>query len=129
GKDLHSGRHGGAVANPLHAAAALVASLHDGGTVAVDGFYDDVEPIDAAMLQSLARLSFDEPAYLASVGAEAAFGRPGFGTVAAGLRSARRASARWRGSGIGRPSRSTGSTAATRGRAARPCCQAKRTSS
>ncbi len=28
-KDLHSGRHGGAVANPLHAMARLIASLHD----------------------------------------------------------------------------------------------------
>jgi acetylornithine deacetylase/succinyl-diaminopimelate desuccinylase-like protein len=28
-KDLHSGRHGGGVANPLHAIAALVASLHE----------------------------------------------------------------------------------------------------
>src|SRR5215203_2695075 len=31
-KDLHSGRHGGAVANPLHAMARLIASLHDAGT-------------------------------------------------------------------------------------------------
>ena len=28
-KDLHSGRHGGGVANPLHAMARLIASLHD----------------------------------------------------------------------------------------------------
>jgi acetylornithine deacetylase/succinyl-diaminopimelate desuccinylase-like protein len=28
-KDLHSGRHGGGVANPLHAMAALIASLHE----------------------------------------------------------------------------------------------------
>ncbi|MEZ4719234.1 MAG: M20/M25/M40 family metallo-hydrolase [Caldilineaceae bacterium] len=42
-KDLHSGRHGGAVANALHAMAALVASLHTAdGRVAVAGFYDDV---------------------------------------------------------------------------------------
>ena len=38
GKDLHSGRHGGAVANPLHAIAELVASLHaPDGRVAVTG--------------------------------------------------------------------------------------------
>ncbi len=42
-KDLHSGRHGGAVANPLHAMAQLVASLHsEDGRVAVAGFYDRV---------------------------------------------------------------------------------------
>ena len=35
-KDLHSGRHGGGVANPLHAMAQLIASLHDpDGRVAV----------------------------------------------------------------------------------------------
>ncbi|MBK5187304.1 MAG: M20/M25/M40 family metallo-hydrolase, partial [Gemmatimonadaceae bacterium] len=28
-KDLHSGRHGGGVANPLHAMAQLIASLHE----------------------------------------------------------------------------------------------------
>jgi len=80
-KDLHSGRHGGGVANPLHAAAALVASLHDNGRVAVDGFYDDVEPIEPALLDALERLPFDEAAYLAGVGADA-FGEPGYGTLA-----------------------------------------------
>jgi acetylornithine deacetylase/succinyl-diaminopimelate desuccinylase-like protein len=81
-KDLHSGRHGGGVANPLHAAAALVASLHDGGRVAVDGFYDDVEPIEPALRQALERLPFDEARYLAEVGAPGAFGEPGYGTLA-----------------------------------------------
>ena len=34
--DLHSGRYGGTVANPLHALSAIVASLHrPDGTVAV----------------------------------------------------------------------------------------------
>ena len=42
-KDLHSGRHGGAVANALHAVAELVASLHTSdGRAAVAGFYDEV---------------------------------------------------------------------------------------
>lgn len=81
-KDLHSGRHGGGVANPLHAAAALVASLHDGGRVAVDGFYDDVETTEPVLLAALARLSFDEARYLAEVGASAAVGEPGYGTLA-----------------------------------------------
>jgi acetylornithine deacetylase/succinyl-diaminopimelate desuccinylase-like protein len=82
GKDLHSGRHGGGVANPLHAAAAIVASLHDGGTVAVDGFYDEVAPIEPALLEATDRLSFDEASYLATVGATAPFGEPGYGTLA-----------------------------------------------
>jgi acetylornithine deacetylase/succinyl-diaminopimelate desuccinylase-like protein len=81
-KDLHSGRHGGGVANPLHAAAALVASLHEGGRVAVRGFYDDVDPIEPALLTALDRLPFDEAGYLEDVGAPAAFGEPGYGTLA-----------------------------------------------
>jgi acetylornithine deacetylase/succinyl-diaminopimelate desuccinylase-like protein len=82
GKDLHSGRHGGGVANPLHAAAALVASLHDGGMVAVEGFYDDVAPVEPALLKALERLPFDEARYLAEVGAASPFGEPGFATLA-----------------------------------------------
>jgi acetylornithine deacetylase/succinyl-diaminopimelate desuccinylase-like protein len=82
GKDLHSGRHGGGVANPLHAAAALVASLHDAGRIAVAGFYDDVETIEPALLTALDRLPFDEGRYLEEVGALSPFGEPGFGTLA-----------------------------------------------
>ncbi len=81
-KDLHSGRHGGAVANPLHAAAALVASLHDEGRVAVAGFYDDVAPIEPALLEAIDRLPFDERGYLADVGSAAPFGEAGYGTLA-----------------------------------------------
>ena len=70
--DLHSGRHGGAVLNPNHALAALVASFHDAeGRVAVAGFYDDVVP-------AAANAQFDEDAYLAEVGAPELYGEPGF---------------------------------------------------
>jgi acetylornithine deacetylase/succinyl-diaminopimelate desuccinylase-like protein len=41
--DWHSGSHGGAVQNPLHALARLAASFHDAsGRVAVKGFYEAV---------------------------------------------------------------------------------------
>jgi acetylornithine deacetylase/succinyl-diaminopimelate desuccinylase-like protein len=81
-KDLHSGRYGGSVANPLHAAASLVASLHDEGRVAVRGFYDDVEPMEPALLSALDRLPFDEAQYLIDVGVPEAFGEAGYGTLA-----------------------------------------------
>ncbi|MBI3504236.1 MAG: dipeptidase [Proteobacteria bacterium] len=78
-KDLHSGRHGGAVANPLHAMARLVASLHDAdGRVAVAGFYDRVRELPAAERAAIAALPFDEAAYLAQVGAPEGFGEKGY---------------------------------------------------
>ncbi len=80
-KDLHSGRHGGGLANPLHAAAQLVASLHDGGRIAVAGFYDGVAALDPALRKALDQLSFDEEKYLADVGATAGFGEPGYGML------------------------------------------------
>ena len=81
-KDLHSGRHGGSVANPLHAMARLIASLHQpDGRVAVEGFYDRVSELSAAERADIAALPFDERAYLAQVGADDPFGEPGYGTL------------------------------------------------
>ena len=81
-KDLHSGRHGGGVANPLHAMAALIASLHEpSGRVAVAGFYDRVRELTSAERSDIAALPFDEARYLAEIGAPAAFGEPGYTTL------------------------------------------------
>ncbi len=80
--DLHSGRHGGGIANPLHAAAELVASLHSEGRVAIEGFYDDVEEIEPSLAQALGKLSFDEANYLAEIGAPSGFGEPGYAMLA-----------------------------------------------
>src|SRR5689334_10050754 len=81
-KDLHSGRHGGGVANPLHAMAALVASLHDDdGRVAVDGFYDEVRELPPGERAAIAALPYDERAYLTQIGAPSAFGEPGYTTL------------------------------------------------
>lgn len=82
GKDLHSGRHGGGVANPLHALARLIASLHEpNGRIAVAGFYDDVRELTSAEHAAIAALPYDEAAYLAQVGAPAPFGEPGYTTL------------------------------------------------
>ena len=81
-KDLHSGRHGGGVANPLHAMARLIASLHEpDGRVAVAGFYDDVQELTGAEREAIAALPYDEQAYLTQVGAPAAVGEPGYTTL------------------------------------------------
>ena len=81
-KDLHSGRHGGGVANPLHGLARLIASLHEpDGRVAVAGFYDDVQELTGAEREAIAALPYDEQAYLTQVGAPAAVGEPGYTTL------------------------------------------------
>ena len=81
-KDLHSGRHGGGVANPLHAMAQLIASLHEpDGRVAIAGFYDEVRELTRAERDAIAALPYDERAYQAQVGAPALFGEPGYSTL------------------------------------------------
>lgn len=81
-RDLHSGSFGGAVANPLHALAQLVASLHEpDGRVAVPGFYDQVRPLSDQERQDMASTPFDEKEWLASVGVQEPFGEPGFSTL------------------------------------------------
>jgi len=75
--DLHSGRHGGAVLNPNHALAAIVASLHHAdGRVAVRDFYEDVAPVG-----DLSHVPFDESAYREEVGVPELHGEPGFSTL------------------------------------------------
>ena len=78
-QDLHSGAYGGAVMNPLHALAEIVASFHDAaGRVAIEGFYDGVRELPASESAELAALGIDEARILRETGAPAAFGEPGF---------------------------------------------------
>ena len=81
-KDLHSGRHGGAIQNPLSAMARLVSSLHDvDGRVAVEGFYNRVRELSEAERKAIRSILFDDATYLESVGAPAPFGEPGYTTL------------------------------------------------
>jgi acetylornithine deacetylase/succinyl-diaminopimelate desuccinylase-like protein len=69
GTDLHSGTYGGAVANPIHALAELLAGMHGAdGRVTVDGFYDTVRTVTPAERQELARVPFDETAFKRGLG-------------------------------------------------------------
>jgi len=82
GSDLHSGRHGGAVLNPNHALAELVASLHaPDGSVAVDGFYDGVSELTPADRDALSRVPFDDETYRREIGVRALYGEPGYTTL------------------------------------------------
>jgi acetylornithine deacetylase/succinyl-diaminopimelate desuccinylase-like protein len=81
--DLHSGSFGGAVPNPLHAMAALLAGLHDErGRVTLKGFYDGVVELTGEERELFARLPFDEAAWLTTAGdSRAAYGEEGFSTL------------------------------------------------
>lgn len=80
--DLHSGQFGGAVPNPLHVLADLIAGLHDdAGRVTLPGFYDRVAAVTAAEREMLARLPFDEATWLATANSTATYGENGYSTL------------------------------------------------
>src|SRR3984885_10141098 len=80
--DLHSGRYGGTVANPLHALSEILASLHDAdGTVAVAGFYDGIPELSEERRRELASVSFDVTRFLADLGLSEPHGEAGYTTL------------------------------------------------
>ena len=77
--DLHSGRHGGAVLNPLQALAEILATLHrPDGAITVDGFMDDVVELTGDDRFEIAEMPFDERAYRAEVGSPRLHGQNGY---------------------------------------------------
>jgi len=67
--DLHSGRYGGPVMNPIRVLARILADLHDEhGRVTLDGFHDGVEEVPDAMLAQWRELGLDEREWLGAVG-------------------------------------------------------------
>ena len=68
-KDLHSGMYGNAARNPNQVLAEIIASLRrPDGSVAIEGFYDDVKEVDATTMASWQTLGFDGAAFLKDVG-------------------------------------------------------------
>jgi acetylornithine deacetylase/succinyl-diaminopimelate desuccinylase-like protein len=81
-RDLHSGTYGGAVANPLNALCGLLAGLKDAdGRIAIEGFYDDVVPLEDWERAEFARLPFSEGEFLADLGVATGFGEAGYTTL------------------------------------------------
>ncbi len=77
--DLHSGTWGGGLQNPLHAMAELVASLHNpDGSVAVAGFYDEVEPLSPALREWYKRIPWDNQAELKKLNLTEFYGEAGY---------------------------------------------------
>jgi acetylornithine deacetylase/succinyl-diaminopimelate desuccinylase-like protein len=80
--DLHSGRYGGTVANPLHALSQILASLHDpAGRVTVAGFYDGIPPLTLQRRREIGAVAFDDASYLRDLGVSEAHGEPGYSTL------------------------------------------------
>jgi len=81
--DLHSGLFGGAVANPAAAIARLVASLHTpDGRVAVDGFYDQVRPLENWEREMWAKVpGMADADFLKVTGSPGLFGEPGYSSA------------------------------------------------
>jgi len=81
--DLHSGLFGGVVANPAAALASLVASLHSlDGSVSIDGFYDQVRPLEKWEREMWAKIpGVSDADYLAVTGSPALFGEAGYSSM------------------------------------------------
>jgi acetylornithine deacetylase/succinyl-diaminopimelate desuccinylase-like protein len=80
--DLHSGRYGGTVANPVHALVEILASLHtkDGG-VAVESFYDGIPELSTDRRAEIAKVAFADDEYMRQLQVTELHGEPGYTTL------------------------------------------------
>ncbi len=77
--DLHSGRYGGAVLNPLQALSEMVAKLHDrNGKVAIPGFYQKVRELALAERQQLRHACKRDQQILTDLDLSIGWGEPGY---------------------------------------------------
>ena len=81
-EDLHSGRYGGTVANPVHVLAEVLAGLHrHDGSVAVAGFYDGIPALTPERRAEIAAVSFSDQEYKNTLVINEVFGEPGYSTL------------------------------------------------
>jgi acetylornithine deacetylase/succinyl-diaminopimelate desuccinylase-like protein len=79
GRDLHAGHFGGAVPNPIQAACAIVAGLHDrAGRVTIPGFYDHVLAAPDSERASARRLAPSDADILHAAAAPSGWGECGY---------------------------------------------------
>jgi len=68
-QDFHSGNFGGPVPNPAWRLIEFLSSLrHPDGTVAIEGFYDHIVPPTPKEKEMMAKIPFDEKAFLERYG-------------------------------------------------------------
>lgn len=81
-RDLHSGIYGGAVANPINILSKMIASLQDeNNRITIDGFYDDVQEVDAEERAAMNKAPFDLEDYKTDLGIGAVHGERDFTTL------------------------------------------------
>jgi len=81
-RDVHSGAYGGAIANPAMVLAQMLAACVDsGGKVLIPHFYDDVAPLEEWEAESLAKLGFDEQAFVSELNVTRPHGEAGRSTL------------------------------------------------
>ena len=79
--DLHSGLHGGAVANPLLALSQILAGLKNAeGEILVEGFYKGVQELTDEDRAEIASVPYNEANYMTELGVDALHGEPGYST-------------------------------------------------
>jgi acetylornithine deacetylase/succinyl-diaminopimelate desuccinylase-like protein len=67
------------VQNPIHALAAIIASMHDAeGRISVANFYDDVLPLSDLDRERIAKVPYDEAEEIESLEVPGLFGEVGF---------------------------------------------------
>lgn len=77
--DLHSGRYGGAVYNPLQALSEMIAGLHDHtGRITIPGFYDLVRDVAPAIRQELRCTGLADEAILTDLDLPQGWGEEGY---------------------------------------------------
>jgi len=80
-RDVHSGSFGGAIENPIHALAEIIAGLKDEKRrITIDGFYDDVAPVSDSDREAWKKLPQDEAEYIKKLGVPELVGEEGFTT-------------------------------------------------
>ena len=78
-EDLHSGFYGGAVHNPAVALVEILKSLYnDDGTIAVEGFYNDVVALSEEEREMIARTDISEQQLIDATGVPKAWGDANF---------------------------------------------------
>lgn len=81
-RDLHSGVYGGAVANPINALCAMIASMQDADKrITIPGFYDDVAEVSAAERDAMGKAPFSIDDYKKHLDIDEVMGEKGYTTL------------------------------------------------